>query len=154
MKQKEFFWLIGTTGFVLILNFILFGIDMFKPGLMVDLNIHDTYFIISKTHVVLIISLCIFFNVYLIRMLRRNFKNLSANLIFISIGLLSIWMLTGVTSMVSGYIEVTKTTDYNLNITTNAFEVAATILYIYQLIVVALIVLCGFKTGINYKQTT
>ncbi len=153
MKHKEIFWLIGTVLFVLILNFLLFGIDGFKSEPNIDINIHDTYFVIANFHFILLLSMLIFFVVYLLRMLRRNFKNLTANLIFMVTGLLNIWFLTGIISIINSYIEVTEITEYNLPFTNNMFNNVATILYLIQLIIVVLIVYSGFKTGQNYKQT-
>ena len=137
---------------MLILNFILFGVDGFKPESNTDINIHDTYFVIANFHFILLLSVLIFFSVYLIRMLRRSFKNLTANLIFMISGLLIIWVLTGMISIVNSYIGVTDTTEYNLPVTNNMFDNVSTILYLTQIIIVGLIAYSGFKTGRNYKQ--
>jgi len=153
LKRKEIFWLIGTVILVLILNFSLFGVDGFKSESVTDINIHDTYFVIANIHFILLLSILIFFSVYLIRMLRQNFKNLTANLIFIISGLLSIWILTGIISIINSYIGVTKTTEYNLPVTNNMFDNISTVLYSLQIIIVGLIAYSGFKTGRNYKLT-
>ena len=153
MKRKEIFWLIGTAIFVLILNFSLFGVDGFKAESVTDINVHDTYFVIANFHFILLLSVLIFFSVYLLRMLRRNFKNLTVNLIFMICGLLNIWVLTGIISIVNSYIGITETTEYNLPVTNNMFGNASTILYSIQIIIVGLIAYSGFKTGRNYKQT-
>jgi uncharacterized membrane protein len=86
-------------------------------------------------------------------MLRRNFKNIAANLVFMISGLLSIWILTGMISLVNSYIGVTETTEYNLPVTNNMFDNVSTILYLTQITIVGLMVYSGFKTGRNYKQT-
>jgi predicted metal-binding membrane protein len=153
LKRKEIFWLIGTAIFVLILNFSLFGVDGFKSESVTDINIHDTYFVIANIHFILLLSVLIFFSVYLIRMLSRNFKNLTANLIFIISGLLSIWIFTGMISIVNSYIGITETTEYSLSVTNNMFENVSTILHLSQIIIVGLIAYSGFKTGWNYKLT-
>ncbi|SHN08382.1 hypothetical protein [Polaribacter sp. KT 15] len=151
MKRKEIFWLIGTAIFVLIINFSLFGVDGFKSESVTDINVHDTYFVIANIHFILPLSILIFFSFYLIRMLKQNFKNLTANMIFVISGVLSIWILTGMISIVNSYIGVTETTEYNLPVTNKIFDNVSTVLYSLQIIIVGLIVYSGFKTGRNYK---
>ncbi|RMB56034.1 hypothetical protein EAX61_16305 [Dokdonia sinensis] len=152
MKRKEIFWLIGTAIFVLILNFSLFGVNGFKAESVTDINIHDTYFVIANFHFILLLSVLIFFSVYLLRMLRRNFKNLTVNLIFMICGILSIWVLTGIISIVSSYIGVTETTEYNLPVTNTMFDNVSKLLYLILIIIVILIAYSGFKTGLNYRK--
>ena len=133
------------------MNFSLFGADGFKSDSVTDINVHDTYFVLPNIHFILLLSVLIFFSVYLIRMLKRNFKNLTANMIFIISGLFSIWILTGMISIVNSYIGVTETAEYKLPVTNNIFDNVSTILYILQIIIVGFIVYSGFKTGRNYK---
>jgi uncharacterized membrane protein len=91
-------------------------------------------------------------------MLRRNFKNLTANLIFLISGLLSIWILSGIISIVNSYIGVTETTEYNLPVTNNMFDNVSTILYLTQIIIIIIIIIAiliaysGFRTGLNYSK--
>ncbi|MFQ3182408.1 MAG: heme/copper-type cytochrome/quinol oxidase subunit 1 [Urechidicola sp.] len=153
MRKKETFWLLGTISFVLILILWIFGIDGLKSDAVTDINVHDTYFVIANIHLIVLIITLIFFGVYLIRMLRRNFKNIAANLVFMISGLLSIWILTGMISLVNSYIGVTETTEYNLPVTNNMFDNVSTILYLTQITIVGLMAYSGFKTGRNYKQT-
>ena len=153
MKKKEIFWLIGTTILVLILNTLIFGIEGFKSDSTIDINIHDTYFVIANFHFILLFTVLIFFGVYLTRMLRRNYKNLTANLIFMISGLMSIWVLTGMISIVNSYVGISKTTEYNLPVTNNIFDNFSTVLYTIQIIIIGLIAYSGFKTGRNYKLT-
>ena len=72
-------------------------------------------------------------------------------MIFIISGLFSIWILTGMISIVNSYIGVTETAEYKLPVTNNIFDNVSTILYILQIIIVGFIVYSGFKTGRNYK---
>jgi heme/copper-type cytochrome/quinol oxidase subunit 1 len=153
LKKKEIFWLIGTTILVLILNTLIFGIEGFKSDSTIDINIHDTYFVIANFHFILLFTVLIFFGVYLTRMLRRNYKNLTANLIFMISGLMSIWVLTGMISIVNSYVGISKTTEYNLPVTNNIFDNFSTVLYTIQIIIIGLIAYSGFKTGRNYKLT-
>jgi hypothetical protein len=153
LKRKEILWLIGTALFVLILNFSLFGVDGFKSDSVTDINVYDRDFVIANFHFILLLSVLIFFSVYLSRMLRRNFKNITVNLIFMICGLLSIWILTGIISIINSYIEVTETTEYNLPVTGNIFDNASTLLYLTLIIIVILIAYSGFKTDMNYRKT-
>ena len=141
---------------MLILNFSLFGVDGFKSESVTDKDVHDIYFIISNIHFILLFSVLVFFSVYLIRMLRRNFKNLTANMIFMISGLLNIWILSGIISIVKSYIRVTETTEYNLPVTNNMFDNVSTILYLTQIIIIIIIAILiaysGFRTGLNYSK--
>jgi Na+/H+-dicarboxylate symporter len=89
-------------------------------------------------------------------MLRRNFKNLTANLIFLISELLSIWILSGIISIVNSYIGETETTEYNLPVTNNMFDNVSTILYLTQIIIIIIIAILiaysGFRTGLNYSK--
>ncbi|OIQ30890.1 MAG: hypothetical protein BM564_01370 [Bacteroidetes bacterium MedPE-SWsnd-G2] len=152
MKKKETFWLIGTILFVIVFFFGPSGFRNFDLTGETDINLHDTYYVIPAIHFFILITTLIFFSVYLIRMLRRNFKNLTANLIFMISGLLSIWILTGIISIVNSYIGVTETTEYNLPVTNNMFDNVSTILYLTQIIIVILIAYSGFRTGLNYSK--
>ena len=140
---------------MLILNFSIFGVDGFKSESVTDIDVHVTYFIISNIHFILLFSVLVFFSVYLIRMLRRNFKNLTANMIFMISGLLNIWILSGIISIVKSYIRVTETTEYNLPVTNNMFDNVSTILYLTQIIIIIIAILIaysGFRTGLNYSK--
>ena len=140
---------------MLILNFSIFDVDGFKSESVTDIDVHVTYFIISNIHFILLFSVLVFFSVYLIRMLRRNFKNLTANMIFMISGLLSIWILSGIISIVKSYVRVTETTEYNLPVTNNMFDNVSTILYLTQIIIIIIAILIaysGFRTGLNYSK--
>ena len=152
MRKKEIFWLIGTTSFVLILILWVFRIDGLKSEAFTDINIYYTYFVIENSHLIVLIITLIFFTVYLIRMLRQNFKNLTANLVFMISGLLSIWILAGMISMINSLIGVTETTEHNLHVTNNMFNNVSIILYLAQILIVGLMAYSGFKTVRNYKQ--
>nr|WP_288932113.1 hypothetical protein [uncultured Allomuricauda sp.] len=82
MKKKETFWILGTICFILIIILWIFGIDGLTLESVTDINVHDTYYVIANIHLIVLLTTLVFFGVYLIRMLKRNFKNLTANLIF------------------------------------------------------------------------
>ena len=163
LKRKEIYWLTGTIAFVLIMNFALFGTDGFKSDSNVDINIHDTYFVIANIHFVLLFSVLIFFGVYLFRTLRRNYKNLMANLILMISTILLILVFIGIDSIVEALIQQTSEwTIYpplsagknipEIEPKENSFEILSNVLFLIQILLLIFLTYCGFKTGRNYKQ--
>ncbi|GGI56881.1 hypothetical protein GCM10011444_11900 [Winogradskyella haliclonae] len=159
MKKKETFWLIGTTSFVLILILWIFGISGLKSDSVTDINVHDTYYVIANIHLIVLIVTLIFFGVYLIRMLRRNFKNLTANLIFMISDITLILIFTFLISLVNSIREIPDSTEYPplsggiVENAGNGWNNAYYILLIIQLILIILLTISGIKTGMNYKRT-
>lgn len=110
-NKKEIYWLIGTILFILIFNFTVLGIDCFNDT-TIDINIHDTYFVIAKIHFFILFSFLIFYFIYFIRMLRRNFKNLTANLFFLIANIFAIILITQVISFINSFSEIAGKTEY------------------------------------------
>ena len=159
MKKKETFWLIGTIFFVIVFFFGPSGFRSFDLTGDTDINLHDTYYVIPTIHLFILITSLILFSVYLIRMLRRNFKNLTANLIFIISDITLILIFTFLISLVNSIREIPGSTEYaplNGGIVENAgngWNNAYYILLIIQLILIILLTISGIKTGLNYKRT-
>ncbi len=159
MRRKETFWLIGTTSFVLIFILWIFGIGGLKSDSVTDINVHDTYYVIANIHLIILIVTLIFFGVYLIRMLRRNFKNLTANLIFMISDICLVLIFTFLISLVNSIREIPSSTEYPplsggiVENTENEWNNAFYILLIIQLILIILLTISGIKTGLNYKRT-
>ncbi|WP_343914754.1 hypothetical protein [Aquimarina litoralis] len=162
MKRKEIFWLIGTAIFALILNFCLFGVDGFKSESVTDINVHDTYFVIADFHFIILISVLIFFGIYLIRVLKRNFKNLSANLILIIATILFSIVMDGVSTIVDTFAQLTNgwtiyptlagEVEPKPKNSENNFGIIFSIIFVFQILLLILLAYCGFKTGLNYKR--
>ncbi|WP_281847724.1 hypothetical protein [Olleya namhaensis] len=165
MKKKELFWFIGTTILVLILNTLIFGINGLNADTTLDINIHDTYFVIPNYHFILLLAVLVFFGVYLVRTLRSNFKNLTANLIVMIATLLLILVLIGFDSILDAFI--TQTTSWSIYPPLSAGEVEQDIkpkennlgilssaLFYTQIVLLMFLAFCGFKTGQNYKPNT
>lgn len=154
--KKEIFWLIGTIAFVLILDIFVFGIDNLKIDSTLDINIHDTYFVTPSSHIIWLLNILIFFGIYLLRMLRRNFRNLIANIIFLASNIILILIFTQVISMVISVSEFPNTTGYSpsnggsLRGIGNALEILTDFLIIIQILLVISLAFCGFKTGQKY----
>ena len=159
MRKKETFWLIGTTSFILILILWIFGIGGLKSDSATDINVHDTYYVIANIHLIIPMVTLIFFGVYLIRMLRRNFKNLTANLIFMISDITLILIFTFMISLVNSIREIPGSTEYPplsdgiVENAGNGWNNAYYILLIIQLILIILLTISGIKTGLNYKRT-
>ena len=158
MKKKETFWLIGTVSFVLILILWIFGINGLKSDSVTDLNVHDTYYVIANIHLIIPMVTLIFFGVYLIRMLRRNFKNLTANLIFMISDITLILIFTFLISFVNSIREIPGSTEFPplsdgiVENAGNGWNNAFYILLIIQLILIILLTISGIKTGRNYNR--
>ncbi|MDF0708491.1 hypothetical protein [Flagellimonas okinawensis] len=159
MRKKETFWLIGTIGFVLIILIGVFGINGLKSDAVTDINVHDTYYLIGNIHLIVLIVSLTLFGVYLIRMLRRNFKNLTANLIFMISDISLILIFTFLISLVNSIREIPGSTEYPtlsggiVENAGNGWNNAYYILLIIQLILIILLTISGIKTGLNYKRT-
>lgn len=158
MKKKETFWLIGTISFLLILILWVFGIDGLKPESVTDINVNDTYYVITNIHLIILMATLIFFGIYLIRMLRRNFKNLTANLIFMISDISLILIFTFLISLVNSIREIPGSTEYPplsggiVENAGNGWINAYYILLIIQLILIILLTISGIKTGRNYNR--
>ena len=124
-----------------------------------DINVHDTYYVIPTIHLFFLITTLIFFCVYLIRMLRRNFKNLTANLIFMISDITLILIFTFLISLVNSIREIPGSTEYPplsggiVENAGNGWNNAYYILLGIQLILIILLSISGIKTGMNYKRT-
>ena len=158
MKKKETFWLIGTISFVLILIIGVFGIDGLKSDAVTDINVHDTYYVIASIHLIIPLISLTFFGVYLIRMLRRNFKNLTANLIFMISDITLILIFTFLIILANGMREIPGTTEYPplsggiIENVGNGWNDVYYVLLGIQLILIILLTLIGIKTGLNFKR--
>ena len=157
MKKKETFWILGTICFILIIILWIFRIDGLTLESVTDINVHDTYYVIANIHLIVLLTTLVFFGVYLIRMLKRNFKNLTANLIFMISDLTLILIFTFLISLVNSIRAIPTTAEYEVfrggiegsnGNGWNAYYVLLTI----QLLLIILLIISGIKTGLNYKQ--
>tara|TARA_Y100000815_G_scaffold246540_1_gene246285 strand:- start:769 stop:1128 length:360 start_codon:yes stop_codon:yes gene_type:complete len=67
----------------LIITVVFFGFDDLISNASIDLNIHDTYFVMEGLSFLLMLITLLFFWIYLIRMLVVNFKILTVNIVFL-----------------------------------------------------------------------
>ena len=160
MKREEIYWLIGTTGFSLILILAVFGTDGLKTDTVIDINFYDTYYVLTTTELIILLTILTFFVIYLIRMLREKFKNQAANLIFIISNIILIWTFTFLISFVNKIREIPGITEYppltgieNVEHTGNIWNAVYYVLPWVQLILIILLTISGVKIGLNYKRT-
>lgn len=124
----------------------------------IDININDTYYVVPTLQIFGICTTLIFFLFYLIRMLWRNFKNLTANIIFMISDISMIFILTFLISLANGHREIPGRTEYPplsggiVENTGNGWNNAYYVLLITQLILIILLLISGIKTGLNYKR--
>src|SRR5690606_28587620 len=124
---------------------------------VLDINVHDTYFVILKRDVLMLFSVFISFIVYLIRVFTEKFKNLVANIIFITTNTLVILVLTQIISIVDSYAKISGTTEYpplsggTVEHSGNSAETFSLILLITQIVLLILLIYSSIKTGKNYN---
>ncbi|MAZ28546.1 MAG: hypothetical protein CL868_15910 [Cytophagaceae bacterium] len=83
MKIKEIIWFTSVLMLGLIITVVFFGFDDLISNASIDLNIHDTYFVMEGLSFLLMLITLLFFWIYLIRMLVVNFKILTVNIVFL-----------------------------------------------------------------------
>jgi heme/copper-type cytochrome/quinol oxidase subunit 1 len=158
LKKKETFWLIGTILFVIVFFFGSSGFKNFDLTGSADINLHETYYVVPSIHVFILTATLIFFMIYLIRMVRRNFKNLTANLIFMISNITLILIFTFLIILANGMREIPGTTEYPplsggiIENAGNGWNDVYYVLLVIQLILIILLTLSGIKTGLNYKR--
>lgn len=158
LRRKEIFWILATILLATVLYIIMFGVNGLNSNKTLDINIHDTYLAIANTHLILLWGVLIFFLVYLIRMLRRSFKNLTANVIFIIATIILIALCTQIISIVDSAAQFSNPSEYSgsgdlsTEVHENGFDSITKILLIVQVLLLIFLTFCGFKTGKNYRQ--
>ena len=75
---KEILWL---TGIVVLPMFLLFDFSGGEPQTL-DLNIHDTYYVIENNMFAFMTVASLVFIVYLVRLIIGRFRNVIANIVF------------------------------------------------------------------------
>jgi hypothetical protein len=156
LNKKEVVWLLGTVVFILILGFAFFDLGNSNDSVL-DINVHDTYFIILKRDIFILFSIFSLFIVYLIRLLKEKFKNLVVNTIFIITNVIVIIILTQIISIVDSFAKISGTTEYpplsggTVEHTGNSAETFSFILLITQILFLILLIYTSIKTGKNYN---
>lgn len=163
MNRKEIYWLVLTIAFTIILNLIIFGPSGFKSESTINVNIHDTYYVIANHHFIILLAVFTLFAVYLGRTLFQNFRNSTVNLILIITTIILSFVVIEVKSILDHLIQQTsgwtiypplsagESEHPGENISTN-LEVFSYIIFVIQVLLLILLAYTGFKTGVNYKN--
>ncbi|RBQ04579.1 hypothetical protein DRW42_18285 [Pedobacter miscanthi] len=89
MKNKpilqEVLWLLGCMSFTILTGFALFGKTIFSES--IDLNLHDTYFVIANQHFLIWFFIVFSFILYFIKENRHSFHRKLPFAIFLTLGL-------------------------------------------------------------------
>lgn len=81
----EILWLIGCLIVTIAINFALLGKSLFEKD--IDINLHDTYFIIKDQHIITWCFIIFSFILYLIKEKRHAFSRKLPYIIFLVMGL-------------------------------------------------------------------
>lgn len=153
---KELFWVLGTIIITAIIGFIVFGGELFDP-MPIDLQFHDTYFVLSKSIFLTIIFISLLITTYLTRGIYFRLNNkvingiLTALLIIVLVGL--VFYLNWVNGL-EGHLQVLNSREMDQEIQADIvseFKIAKTILWIMLLITVSLLTTTGYKTIRTHK---
>jgi len=150
MKKKELYWLVGTLLGVVVINVLLFGVEVLKLTGSLDMNVHDTYFVVSNGHLFMLTAGWVFFWVYLVRMLRSGYRNITANSIFIVSGIFCIIILSLVMKPLNEYAPSTGAGAHNLPINEDILNGFSLALSIIRIGIIALVVYTMIKTRKKY----
>lgn len=156
--MKETYWFFGTSTTVLIVILLIFGFEGLRPEAVSDFNVYDTYYVIPTLQPIVLITTLIFFIIYLARMLGRNFKNQTANLIFMISNIALILILTLLISLINSLRVIPGTTEYPTStggIVEKAGNFWNSLYYIFlsiQMILIILLTISGIKSGLNYNR--
>ena len=150
MSKKEIFWLFGSLLGAVILSALFFGIQVLQLNGTFDINVHDTYFVVSNSHVLMLTAGWLFFWVYLVRMFGARFRNITANSIFIINGIFCIILLSLVIKPLNEYALSTGAGAHNLPINEDILNGVSLALSGFRIMIMVLVVLAMIKTKKKY----
>lgn len=157
IAKQEIYWFLSTLLLGLVLVHPLLGLDAWQEDATLNLNLYDTYFVLSKKEWVPLILICSFFTVYLTRGIVLKFKRITVNLLLIIATILTLVLINKITSTL--HIFKTPVTSFGNSSPTdtdtpvaNLLSMAAQVLFGVQIVLLLLLVFCGFKTGYYYTK--
>ncbi len=153
-NKKELFWGLGITVFILCFNFGFLGLDSLSKNSITDINIHDTYLVISKFYFFILFAVGIFFWVYLVRMLRNRFKNLTVNVAFMVAAVLMI--IVNIYALL--FLNILNDNPEKVqnalasDPVSDAMNIMFYVVLTLQVFLLIFLTYCGFKTGVHYQN--
>lgn len=158
LLKKEIIWSVA----LLIISYFIYNPDLsFNSNnkSTIDINIHDTYFVIESINILFLIITVLFFIVYSIRLIISRLKNITINGMFLFSNTLMIIIMSYLIKMLRAIIVETGWTIYpppsaNIQIhednsMKNLFHIAIGI----QIFLVITLILVAAKTAINIKKS-
>ncbi|WP_163409669.1 hypothetical protein [Flavobacterium ajazii] len=156
--KKEIIWPVA----LLIISYLIYNPDLsFNSNnkSTIDINIHDTYFVIESLNILFLIIAVLFFIVYLVRTIASRLKNNIINGMFLFSNILMIIVVAYIIKITRLLIVEAGWTIYpppsaNIQIhednsMKNIFRIAIGI----QIFLVITLILVAVKTAINIKKT-
>ncbi|MNK32748.1 Cytochrome C and Quinol oxidase polypeptide I [compost metagenome] len=95
----ECFWLLGCVIFAILAGLAFFGKAVFEKD--IDINLHDTYFVIKDQHILIWCFILFSFILYFIKEKRQGFRRKLPYFIFLVLGLAVSILLMRASPMVS-----------------------------------------------------
>lgn len=107
---KEIIW--ATV--LLIISYLIYNPHLIftSETTTIDINIHDTYFVIESSNILILITVFVFYFAYLIRMLFARFKNTVINYIFLLSNFFMILVILYIIQTVKTLMVLPGTTIY------------------------------------------
>ena len=130
----------------------MFGLGPLNIDANLSVNVHDTYFVISYFHLVILFSAFTFFVIYLLRTVVENFRNIIANLILMLSTILMVLVFGKMITMLDFFTgnEVNEAYTKSVSPVEEILGVLSKVLSLIQIGLLILLAYCGFKTGLNY----
>lgn len=140
---------------IIVLIFIAIGLSAIEDSAL-DINIHDTYFVVDNFQMVVLGCVFLFFFIYLIKVLFGNFKNNFDNIAFTVAIVLMIFLISQVTlvfnSLIIHYEEMIPSLQNTSSVgstTKDTFSVLSNSMLVFQLIFILLGLFVSYKIGRN-----
>ena len=90
---RELYWLVGSLAFSLLATYFLFGANPLRMDESIDINIHDTYFVIGNPYAIFLLTIPFMSFIYFIRVWAYRFGNRTCNMIYLILNLFFIFIL-------------------------------------------------------------
>ncbi len=163
MIKKELLWFLGTLGLSISLSALFFGWEGFSPDSLMDINIHDTYYVIPSQGILYSFSAFVVFLVYFVKSWVLKFENIPSNsilmlftiLLFLVFLLLNLSLLekTNSSNLPDALLEHFNSIKENRN-SWEFYEILDIILKTYQVFLLTVLVFTGFKTFKKVKANS